>query len=119
MTKCFICGNFLTVSALHCEHCDTSVQGSFGVPRLARLTKEEQSLSESLIMHGGNLKEMALALEISYPTLKKKLHALATALEQEKEKDEQQIRETLEAMERGDVKTEVGIKTIRDINHEF
>jgi len=93
--------------------------GSFSLPRLARLSKEERELAEMLILHGGNLKEMAQALELSYPTLKKRLNALTNALLALKKADEETIEEILHAMEEGKMNAKEGIKRIREINGEL
>jgi hypothetical protein len=119
MTKCLICKNELTVTSCRCDACHTSYNGSFILPRLARLGQEEQRLAEALILHGGNLKEMAEDINISYPTLKKRLKELSSTLAQKKQEDERRIEEILKEIELGKMAAEEGIKLIREINGEL
>jgi hypothetical protein len=119
MTKCLICENELTMTSCRCDACHTDYSGSFILPRLARLGREEQHLAEALILHGGNLKEMAEDINISYPTLKKRLKELSNSLAQKKQQDEMRIEEILKEIELGKIGAEEGIKLIREINGEL
>jgi len=119
MTRCMICGKDLEIELLRCPSCKSAFRGRFFFSRLARLGKEEQTLAEALILHGGNLKEMAHTLQMSYPTLKKRLNELAASLEEKRSQDQARIDAILDAMERGEMPTEEGIKLIREINGEL
>ena len=119
MTECLICKHHLTIEKLSCEACQTHFDGKFYFPRLARLSTAEQQLAESLIVNGGNLKEMAESLDVSYPTLKKRLLELSNALHKQKREDKQSIEEILQAMETGEMTAQEGIKLIREINGEL
>jgi hypothetical protein len=119
MTECLICKHHLTIERLSCEACQSHFEGKFYFPRLARLSMAEQQLAESLIVHGGNLKEMAESLDVSYPTLKKRLLELSNALHKQKQEDKQSIEEILQAMETGEMTAQEGIKLIREINGEL
>jgi hypothetical protein len=94
-------------------------RSDFYFPRLARLSLSEQQLAESLILHGGNLKEMAESLDVSYPTLKKRLIELSTSLQKQKQADKHSIEEILRAMEVHEITAQEGIKRIREINGEL
>ncbi len=119
MTECLICKYNLTIKRLYCEACQTHFDGKFYFPRLARITMAEQQLTESLIVHGGNLKEMAESLDISYPTLKKRLLELSNALHKQKQEDKHSIEKILIAMEKEVITAQEGIKLIREINGEL
>ncbi len=119
MTKCLICKNDLAVTSCRCEACKTEYKGTFFFPKLARLSQEEQGLAEALILHGGNLKEMAETLGISYPTLKKRLNELSTALVAKKQEDESKIEQIFKDIDLGNMDAEEGIKLIREINGEL
>ena len=119
MTHCPICNHDLVVTACACEACRTTFGTHFALPRLARLSQDEQQLAEALILYGGNLKEMAENLHISYPTLKKRLKELSTALETKKKEDEAMIEQILKKIELGQMNAEEGIKRIREINGEL
>jgi len=119
MTECLVCKEPLAIATLSCHACKTEYRGSFLFPRLARLSKKEHNLAESLIVHGGNLKEMAQALKMSYPTLKKRLTALSLSLRAIQKSDEAEIEQILSAMEEGNMDTKEGVKKIREINGEL
>lgn len=119
MIKCLICENTLYIDSLSCDSCHTAYKGKFSFPRLARLSLSEQQLAESLILHGGNLKEMAISLDVSYPTLKKRLNELSASLQEKKAEDDKKIEEILFAIESGKISAEEGIKLIREINGEL
>lgn len=119
MTECLICEQELTISKLSCKSCNTSFNGEFFFPRLARFSLEEQLLAESLILHGGNLKEMAENMKVSYPTLKKRLNELAQTLKEKKAQDSKRIEQILKDIELKKIDAEEGIKLIREINGEL
>ncbi|WP_457607706.1 DUF2089 family protein [Nitratifractor sp.] len=119
MIHCPICDHDLTMTACECEACRTTYNARFKLPRLARLSEEERKLTEALILHGGNLKEMAQAVNISYPTLKKRLGELADALAAKKAEDEAAIEQILQQMEHKEISPQEGIKRIREVNGEL
>ena len=119
MTHCLFCETSLSISKLSCDGCKSSFEGAFSFSRLARLSIEDQKLSEALILSGGNLKELAISLELSYPTLKKRLLLLTENLKSLKNEDTKTIENILEDIESGNIKPEEGIKLIKEINNEL
>ena len=119
MTHCLICESLLHIKTLSCSSCHTDYSGEFYFPRLAKLSRQELQLAESLIIHGGKLKEMAQALDISYPTLKKRLNELSVSLKQKKEEDEALIEQILKDIEVQKITAQEGIKRIKEINGEL
>ena len=86
--QCPACEAQLQIEQLRCERCDTRIAGKFALPRLARLPQEDQQFIELLVMHEGSLKAVAASLEISYPTLRKRLEEVVQRLENEAAKDQ-------------------------------
>jgi len=119
MIQCPICEDKLSAVRLWCEGCRTVYEGKFVLQRLVRLPAESQRLTEVLIEYGGNLKEMSKALEMSYPTLKKRLNILAEELRTLKEEDAQTIEHILASIESGTMSAKEGLKQIREINGEL
>jgi hypothetical protein len=72
-TKCPACGNQLKVRKLLCQDCETEIEGVFDLPRLARLSAEDQDFILQFINASGSLKEMAKLLKLSYPTVRNRL----------------------------------------------
>ncbi len=116
MHHCVICHNILLAERLHCSACGLSYEGRFGLPRLARLGPAEQDLAERVLLAAGNLKEVARIIEISYPTLRKRLDALILRLRELRETDAARIRELLDEVEAGTRNAEEGARLIKDMS---
>lgn len=67
---CPSCEADLKVSSLACTNCDTSISGNFDLPRLLRLSQEEQDFILDFVLSGGSLKAMAKQMNKSYPTVR-------------------------------------------------
>jgi hypothetical protein len=80
IATCPVCGGELLVTRLHCASCDTTIEGSFGAGRFARLTREQLALLESFLRSRGNLRDMERELGISYPTVRARVDALVRSL---------------------------------------
>jgi hypothetical protein len=78
---CPSCGHTLTVRRFGCESCETTVEGVFSLPTLARLSAEDQALVVSLIKASGSLKELAKEYGVSYPTIRNRLDELIRQVE--------------------------------------
>ncbi len=70
---CPSCNSQLNVKSLICEHCQTEIQGQYGLPTLARLSLDDQSFIIEFMKASGSLKEMAKLLRLSYPTVRNRL----------------------------------------------
>lgn len=71
--NCPSCENAMVVAQLHCSACDTKVSGSYKLPLLLQLTEDEQQFVFQFFISSGSLKEMALQMGNSYPTVRNKL----------------------------------------------
>ena len=87
-TTCPSCEQGIAVERLSCSRCCTAVEGHFSLPRLARLTSAEQRFLELFLLASGNLKEVGKRLDLSYPTVRKRLDALVARVAEEVEKDQ-------------------------------
>jgi hypothetical protein len=105
----------VTVERLRCAACGLRYGGSFALPRLARLRAEHQDLAERILLAAGNLKEVAAALEVSYPTLRKRLDALIAALDGLREADGEETQRLLAAVEAGNLRAEEAARLIREM----
>jgi hypothetical protein len=92
-----------------------SYSGNFSLPRLARLSPAQQHLAEQLVLAAGNLKLMAASLEVSYPTLRKRLDELVEALARLRTDDDARTAELLKAVEAGDMKPETAARSIKEL----
>ena len=86
------------------------------MPRLARLDGEHQRLIEQIILAGGNLKDVAASIEISYPTLRKRLDALIASLNRLKAEDEERANTILDDVRAGSMSPEAAARQIKELN---
>lgn len=119
MVRCPVCENNATIEKLSCPSCKVTLVGVFTLPRLARLDKDKAKLAEHLILSGGNLKVMAERLETSYPTLRKNVDELVSALNDLYKEDEENIAKILSDTEKGKIQYEEAMRRIKEINNEL
>lgn len=82
---CPVCGGEMYVERLRCHACDTGVEGRFVLPRLAKLSREDQEFVEIFLRAEGKLNRVQEILNISYPTARARLHKVIRALGYEAE----------------------------------
>lgn len=119
MIACPICKSHLKVSELQCSSCNTSYEGHFVLPRLARLGKDQRQLAEAFLFSGGNLKDLAELQGVSYPTLRKQVDALIDALRVLRAEDQAHIEAIMSDMESGKISGSEGLRLIKEINGEL
>lgn len=78
---CPSCTTALQVAELSCSNCHTKVSGKFNLPVLTQLSQEDQEFILQFFLHSGSLKQMALQMNISYPTLRNKLDDMIEAVQ--------------------------------------
>src|SRR5205823_15056670 len=64
------CGSGMAVTQMSCAHCRVSVNAAFPMSRLGSLPVEHQRFIEMFMLAGGNLKEIAEHVGVSYPTIR-------------------------------------------------
>lgn len=116
MHECPNCRSTLTLYSLHCEICAIGFTGRFELPRLARLKPDQQHLAEHLILGAGNLKHVSAQLEVSYPTLRKRLDELVGALAALREADEAMTAALLDEVEQGGITPEAAARRITELH---
>ena len=79
-SKCPGCDGDLKISTLKCSRCGMELKNEFELSPFDRLSSEQNELLISFLKNRGNLKEVQSDLDISFPTVKKKLDELLTAL---------------------------------------
>lgn len=87
-TRCPVCRSELTVTRLHCPSCDTSIEGQFNGGPFAHLTAEHLDFIVTFVRCEGKINRMEDELDLSYPTIRNRLHEVIRALGFEPGKDE-------------------------------
>jgi len=81
---CPSCSGKLAVKRLHCEKCETEVEGLYPLPPLASLSQDDQEFILEFIKASGSLKEMAVIFKVSYPTVRNRLDEVIAKLKPDK-----------------------------------
>ncbi|WP_066631591.1 DUF2089-like zinc ribbon domain-containing protein [Labilibacter marinus] len=79
---CPSCSNNLHVTHMHCNNCETKIEGNYALPSLLKLTPEEQSLMIAFIKSNGSPKRLGAMIDASYPVVRQKLDDLIKRLEE-------------------------------------
>ena len=85
-------------------------------PRLARLSPEQQRFAEQFLLSGGNFKTLSEQLDVSYPTLRKRVDSLISDLKRVIGQDQTMISVLLDQVEAGTLKAEEAARLIRELN---
>ncbi len=72
-SHCPVCDDVLTVTRMHCNTCDTSIEGRFQVSRLEQLSPEQLAFVELFVRCEGKLNWAAQEMKMSYPTVRARL----------------------------------------------
>ena len=91
---------------------DIAIEGSFELPRLARLSSEDQYFVMAFVQCHGSIKEMERIFGISYPTVKNRLQRLAERLELVESIPSTDRDEVLSRLERGEITAEEAIERL-------
>lgn len=71
--KCPSCAKPLEVKRLRCENCETEVDGSYPLPAILHLPKDDQEFILEFVKNSGSLKKMAQHMNRSYPLVRNRL----------------------------------------------
>jgi len=107
---CPICKEQLIISELSCLNCNVKIQGKFNIPDLLILDDNMMTFLKIFLVARGNIKEVERHLNISYPTVKKKLDELINILGLESQKFIKDINKMLDDLENDKISIEEIIK---------
>ncbi len=99
--ECPYCGAAMAVTQMACGHCRVSIQADFPMSRMAGLPVEHQRFIEMFVLAGGNLKEIAEQVGVSYPTIRSRLDKVIEALRGQIAKTQRVRGSVLDAVEPG------------------
>ena len=99
---CPECKKPLKVGKMSCPACNLAIEGDFEVSALGQLSAEDQVFVIAFVRHHGSLKKMESLFNISYPTVKNRLNAIAAALDKNFQAPSPNLY-VLEELERGEL----------------
>ena len=95
---CPICSEQMYIERLLCENCDSALEGRFNLGPFQRLSPDQLQFLEVFIRCRGQNKAVQETLNISYPTVVKKLDELILGMGYEPEPVADRRREILEML---------------------
>ncbi len=119
LSKCPVCEGELTVTRLHCDTCDTIIEGRFANGAFAGLTLEQLDFIETFVRCEGKINRMEDEMGVSYPTIRNRLLEVIRALGYEPGKEEaadvsdEKRRTVLEDLDAGKISAEVAMQLLR------
>jgi hypothetical protein len=102
----------LLVERVRLDGEDTSIEGSFELPPLARLSGDDQIFVIAFLRSHGSIKEMERTFGISYPTVKNRLNRIAAQFEFIDTDPQPPHSEVLAQLQRGDISTAEAIERL-------
>lgn len=123
-SRCPVCSGELTVTRLHCAHCDTVVEGSFEATKFARLSEEQLEFVAIFLKSRGNIKEVERELSISYPTVRGRLEAVLqtlgyrvdpAAVDEVTQAKQARRKEVLDQLNRGEITPEEAVQALKSL----
>jgi hypothetical protein len=112
LSKCPVCDGELSVTRLHCETCDTTIEGRFANGAFAGLLPEQLDFIETFVRCEGKITRMEEEMALSYPTIRNRLQEVIRALGYEPGKEEtsdisdEKRRSILEQLDSGSISAE-------------
>lgn len=78
--QCPICNGELAITHVRCTNCSTTLAGHFTQGRFASLNPQQWHFIETFMRCKGKIKDVEVALDISYPTVVTRLNDVVRAL---------------------------------------
>ena len=108
-SKCPICGGEIVITKIHCRSCDSTIEGRFFSGSFENLTPEQLGFIETFVRCEGKITRMEEEIDLSYPTIRNRLHEVIRAMGYEPGGEEPagmtdvERRRILENLEKGEI----------------
>jgi hypothetical protein len=116
--ECPVCHDELLVTRLVCRECETAIEGRFESGPFSRLNEEQLHFVEAFVRNEGKITRMEEEFNLSYPTIRSRLHDVIRALGYEPGKDssaaltEEERRKILEDLDSGKITSEEAMRML-------
>ncbi len=110
-TTCPDCSKPMKISKMFCPSCGLGMEGEFEISPLGRLSLDDQAFAIAFLRHHGSLKKMEELFDISYPTVKNRLNAIAAALDKNFQAPSPNLY-VLEQLERGELSVDEALDSL-------
>src|SRR5580692_5963579 len=105
-------GGTLVVERIRIPEKQITVEGSFTLPELARISLEDQIFITAFVRSHGSIKEMEQVFGVSYPTIKARLTRIANSLPFVESNPTPSRTEILDRLQRGEITAEDAIREL-------
>ena len=105
----------IVVERVRCSATGMVVEGQFEVPLFLSLPPDQLAIVESLVIHGGNLKNVAEDIGISYPTLKQRLEEISSRFRRDAEQKALLRTALLDRVERGELSADEAAEQMKEM----
>ncbi len=118
--ECPVCHGELNVTRLVCRECDTAIEGRFMAGPFSRLNEEQLTFVEAFVRNEGKITRMEEEFQLSYPTIRSRLHEVIRSLGYEPGKEsavaltEEERRNILEDLDSGKITSEEAMKMLEE-----
>jgi hypothetical protein len=118
--ECPVCHGELNITRLVCRECDTAIEGRFLAGPFSRLSEEQLNFVEAFVRNEGKITRMEEDFQLSYPTIRSRLHEVIRALGYEPGKEsaaaltEEERRRILEDLDSGKITSEEAMKMLAE-----
>ncbi|MEA3440821.1 MAG: DUF2089 domain-containing protein [Chloroflexota bacterium] len=120
-TRCPLCSGEITVTRIYCRDCDTTIEGRFTGGPFSDLTQEQLEFVDVFVRNEGKIKRMEKELDLSYPTIRNRLHEVIRAMgyepggvEEDEGLSEEERQSVLEQLDEGAISAEVAMELLRE-----
>jgi hypothetical protein len=120
ISQCPVCQEDLTITRLHCRNCETTIDGQFFAGPFSQLTRQHLTFIETFVRCEGKLNRMEAELNLSYPTIRNRLHEVIRALgyepggEEDTGMAEEERQKVLEQLSEGEITAEEAMKILQE-----
>ena len=108
-------GGPLVVERVRVPEKQITIEGTFTLPELARLSLEDQVFVTAFLRSHGSIKEMEQVFGVSYPTIKARLNRIAGQLEFVDNNPSPSRAEVLDRLNRGDINADEAIRALEEL----
>jgi hypothetical protein len=119
-SKCPICGGEIAVTRIYCRDCDTTIEGRFVTGPFSQLSQEQLNFVETFVRCEGKITRMEDELDLSYPTIRNRLHEIIRTLGYEPGADEpaglseEERQRILEDLDKGEITAEEAMRMLKE-----
>jgi hypothetical protein len=108
-------GSPLVVERVRLAEKGVTIEGSFTLPELARLSLEDQVFVTAFLRSHGSIKEMEQVFGVSYPTIKARLNRIGGQLQFIETNPSPSRGEVLERLKGGEISADEAIRALEEM----